>query len=340
VTRREKLLSGLDVAQLRGIEIGPLASPVIRKQESEVYYVDHADQATLRAKYAHDANVDTQKIVPIDAIWGDHTLRECFPDGSLFDYVIASHVLEHVPDMLGWLREIAEILRPGGRLMLAIPDRRFTFDYLRLPTRFSEVLDAYLRGNRRPMPAQIFDFNVNAVDLNVVAAWNGGIDPASLKRFVNSRFAFDLSLAAVRDGKYIDGHCWVFTASSFATLLADAIDLDLLPYACVAMYEPERNHDEFIVILERWSEESASQKEAARASFLRQASWELQTESAPQALEAATAEIATLRNRVQTLESDLAALLSSRSFRITRPLRKLGGLARRFKLFVSPRRLS
>lgn len=324
VTRRQKLLSGLDLTRLRGIEIGPLASPIVGKDESEVYYVDHADREALQAKYLHDPNVDVQKIAPIDAIWGDRTLGECFPDGTSFDYVIASHVIEHTPDMLGWMREIAEILRPGGRLMLAIPDKRFTFDYLRLTTRLSEILDAYLRRNRRPMPAQIFDYNANAVELDLIAAWQNRIDAASLKHFVNLRVALDRSVESVRDGKYIDAHCWVFTARSFPALLADLVDLDLLSYICVDLYEPERNTDEFIVVLERWVEESVALKDAARGSFLRHVDRMDQAESKP-------VDIAELQNKIQVLESKIAALVSSRSFRITQPLRRFASLVRRLR---------
>jgi len=336
MARRERLISGLDLGRMRGIEIGPLISPIVSKEESEVFYVDHADRETLQAKYANDPNVDIQKIVPVDAVWGDRTLRECFADNCRFDYVIASHVIEHVPDMLGWMREIADILRPGGRLILAIPDRRFTFDYLRQTTRLSEVIDAYLRRNRRPMPAQIFDFNANAVEIDMIAAWENRINPASLKHYVNLRYALDRSIESVRDGKYVDGHCWVFTPSSLAAILADLVDLDLLPYKCLHLYEPERNTNEIVLILERLQDNSISEKEQARSSFisyLRQAGQERRVaeqelQLTRQALHAAETEATALRNRVHALEVDITALLSSRSLRITRPLRKLRAFAR------------
>jgi SAM-dependent methyltransferase len=336
MARRERLISGLDLGRMRGVEIGPLISPIVSKEESEVFYVDHADRETLQAKYANDPNVDIQKIVPVDAVWGDRTLRECFADNCRFDYVIASHVLEHVPDMLGWMREIADILRPGGRLILAIPDRRFTFDYLRQTTRLSEVIDAYLRRNRRPMPAQIFDFNANAVEIDMIAAWENRINPASLKHYANLRYALDRSIESVRDGKYVDGHCWVFTPSSLAAILADLVDLDLLPYKCLHLHEPERNTNEIVLILERLQENFISEKEQARSSFtsyLRHAGpepWavEQELELTKQALQLAETEVTALRNSVHALEADITALLSSRSFRITRPLRKLRALAR------------
>ena len=47
-------------------------------------------------------------------------LRLPFGDGS-FDRVIASEVLEHVPDDLGAMAELYRVLTPGGRLAATVP---------------------------------------------------------------------------------------------------------------------------------------------------------------------------------------------------------------------------
>ena len=46
--------------------------------------------------------------------------RAGFRDGSV-DVVIASHVLEHIPDDLAAMRELRRVLRPGGMALLAVP---------------------------------------------------------------------------------------------------------------------------------------------------------------------------------------------------------------------------
>jgi 2-polyprenyl-3-methyl-5-hydroxy-6-metoxy-1,4-benzoquinol methylase len=42
--------------------------------------------------------------------------------GRTFDVITAWHVLEHLPDPVGWMRSAVERLAPGGRLIVACPD--------------------------------------------------------------------------------------------------------------------------------------------------------------------------------------------------------------------------
>jgi SAM-dependent methyltransferase len=53
------------------------------------------------------------------AVRGDLTALP-FPDGS-FDLVIASEVLEHIPDDARAIGEIARVVRPGGRVAVTVP---------------------------------------------------------------------------------------------------------------------------------------------------------------------------------------------------------------------------
>lgn len=53
------------------------------------------------------------------AVNGD-VLRVPFPNSS-FDRVIAAEVLEHIPDDLAALTELARVLRPGGTLAVTVP---------------------------------------------------------------------------------------------------------------------------------------------------------------------------------------------------------------------------
>jgi SAM-dependent methyltransferase len=127
-SRADKIRALIDPASQRGLEIGALNSPAIYSSEGKVYYVDHLPTDELKEKYSPDPNINIEDIVPVDYVWGDKTLVEAVGQGVYFDYLVASHVVEHVPDVIGWFGEISAVLKPGGVLSLVVPDKRFTFD--------------------------------------------------------------------------------------------------------------------------------------------------------------------------------------------------------------------
>jgi SAM-dependent methyltransferase len=49
--------------------------------------------------------------------------------GGAVDAVVSANLLEHVPDDVGALRELARVLRPGGRAAIIVPAGPSTYDY-------------------------------------------------------------------------------------------------------------------------------------------------------------------------------------------------------------------
>jgi SAM-dependent methyltransferase len=60
------------------------------------------------------------------------------PDET-YDFVLASHVLEHVANPLRALQEWKRVLSPQGTMLVIVPDRRGTFDHRRAPTTFEHI---------------------------------------------------------------------------------------------------------------------------------------------------------------------------------------------------------
>jgi len=124
------------IASLRGkgIEIGALYRPLVAPG-LEVTYVDEMSTADMIEKYPplKDANP-----VHVDIVDDGATLRTV-EDGSQ-DFVIASHLIEHLPNPIAGLLTWQRVLRPGGRLLLVVPDKEATFDRERALTEPDHIL--------------------------------------------------------------------------------------------------------------------------------------------------------------------------------------------------------
>lgn len=76
-----------------------------------------------------DKNVDDKDATEnADIISDANTIPR--PDQA-FDFVLSSHVLEHMPNTIGALTEWLRVLKPGGVLFLVLPHAERTFDRCR-----------------------------------------------------------------------------------------------------------------------------------------------------------------------------------------------------------------
>lgn len=252
-------LACIDVTNMRGLEIGPLAAPRVRKSQGDVFYVDHTDAEGLRRKYATNSVLKNclDQIVDIDCVIGDgQGIHEAVADQAPFDYVIASHLIEHIPDPVTWLSDIARVMRPKGILSLIIPDKRFTFDINRRTTEIGDLVDAYLRRLRKPSFTQAYDFISKEITemVDPAAVWAGTADFAGVVRSdVPDPDVAALQLCRTIDGsdQYVDVHCSVFTPESFLDLHEKLARLGLIEFEVAHFVPTEFNQLEFHVSLRR-----------------------------------------------------------------------------------------
>ncbi|HTK34306.1 MAG TPA: class I SAM-dependent methyltransferase [Caulobacteraceae bacterium] len=244
--RLVRLLGDRDPAALKGLEIGPCHAPLVAKGAGDVLYVDYATTEEIRAAWTKTM-VAACDMHEVDVAWGDRRLADVVP--GPVDYVVASHVIEHAPDLAGWLAEIREVLKPGGVLGLAVPDRRFTFDLLRPTSTLGEVVEAHLLGYRRPSIRQVFDSYALTRPNAAAEAWAADrtrtLKPVPAK--LHTTFATVQAMMA--DGRYVDSHCWVFTPASFLDTLEGMLALGWFGYAVEAFFPTEAGGMEFQVRL-------------------------------------------------------------------------------------------
>jgi hypothetical protein len=232
--RRDRIVQGLDLDGGRGLEIGPLHHPLVRPTQADVLYVDHATTKDLREKYRDDPAVDD--ITEVDVVWGDRRLVDALPDPKPVSWIVASHVIEHVPDLIGWLGQLAEVMEDGGLLSLAIPDKRYTFDAKRAVSDVGDVVDAFLTGRNRPTLGATFDFWSRITTIDLGQAWEGRLDLAAVPD--NDALGLEKCGVASESEEYHDIHCWVFTPESFLEILRRVVALGLAPWFEMVRFEP------------------------------------------------------------------------------------------------------
>ena len=251
LNRLSKFTLNIELYKSKGLEIGPLAKPIIRKEMGPVFYVDHANQQELIEKYRNDPNTNIDEIVPVDFVQNSGSLLNALGDQK-FDYVIASHVAEHVPDIVSWLQDLSDSLNDDGVIRLAIPDKRYTFDFLRQLSDISDVLAAYIEKRKVSHPQRIIDFHLNYRVVNQVEAWDNLIDVNKLRTSTNPNFsdAIKFSEEAVA-GTYHDVHNWVVTQNNFAVIMQQLCMLNLITLGLDWFIPVERYENEFFVSLKK-----------------------------------------------------------------------------------------
>lgn len=124
-----------------GIEIGALHNPLKVPPAARVRYVDRLSVADLRREYPELAG---KALVNVDIL--DDGERLASVADATQDFVIANHFIEHCEDPIGAVRNMLRVLKGGGVLYLAIPDKRFTFDKDRPVTPIDHLIRDFQEG--------------------------------------------------------------------------------------------------------------------------------------------------------------------------------------------------
>lgn len=173
-----------------GIELGPGSHPMpLPFPGVSIQYVDrwepeenhrlftNIDAGATFRKPDVIANLDVQALTA----FGDETQ----------DFVIASHLLEHLVDPLRQLHEMYRVLKPGGVLLMFLPDRRFTFDRKRSPTPLAHLIEDHRQQATVASDEHVEDY------LRKTDVW----DPSWTEQDIRDQF--DLNRR-----RSIHVHCW------------------------------------------------------------------------------------------------------------------------------------
>ena len=217
--RKERLLSLFDATGV-GLEIGPSFNPLLPKRDGyDVETLDHLSAADLREKYKN-ASVDLSAIEEVDYLSDGGSIRELIGKPEHYDYIVASHVIEHTTDLLGFVSDCEQLLKRTGLLVLAVPDKRFCFDCLRPCSTSGQILQAHLEQRKRHTPGQVFD----EIAYNCLRAGAGAwtLEAAGALAFARPLSDAHAVFEELRHHDHFhDIHAWQFTPSTFRLIMSD-----------------------------------------------------------------------------------------------------------------------
>ena len=260
MTRAETILKYLNKSGL-GLEIGPSHNPIAPKSAGyNVRILDHLSQSELKEKYK-DHNVNLWAIEQVDYVWKGEDYIDLVDDVGSYDWIIASHVIEHTPDFIGFVRQCEALLSEEGVLALAVPDKRYCFDHFRQLTSLAQIIDAHYEGRKIHSPGSVAEYFLNVVSKGGQIAWGAG--SAGEYRFVHTvEQAISGMTNVIANQAYLDVHAWCFTPDSFQLMI---IDLALLGHTRFSVHDCQTTHgSEFYV----WLTKSNSPPDSDRMSLL------------------------------------------------------------------------
>lgn len=342
-----------------GVEIGPWCNPLTpRVSGYKCLIVDVFNAEELRRRAKADITLSdemVERIEDVDLVGSSGQIAELVQQAGLLgslDYVVSSHNLEHIPNPIRFIQGCEKVLKRGGVLSMAIPDRRGCFDYYRPNSTLAEMLDAYFSERQRPTETQIFEHCSHharkVIDGRPVLGFPSNTPPSEVIPYETLSEAFQRWSHRIATGieEYTDAHCWTFTPASFELIFND---LAFLGLCHMRLDEVDAADGEFYVHLTNVAEgeavisseifyerraqlfrkiiEESSVREYAtidESSIHEHASCVKElTEGAQHQILQLTSELARAEEHVEHLQRALAEMRRSTSWRVTKPLRAL-----------------
>lgn len=159
-TRMARSLVAQKYLEGSGLEIGAFASPTLAPLGVKVRYVDR-----VSADYwADNEEYRGVKIVEPDVIDDGATLSTILNDSQ--DFVVSFQMLEHVPNTMETLKNWIRVIKPGGLLVISVPDKRYTRDRARQTTSLEHFVHDFEHGPQWGAEGHYRDVGQNVLGLS------------------------------------------------------------------------------------------------------------------------------------------------------------------------------
>ena len=246
--RVEMMQRHIKLRGARVLEIGAYDRPTFVPNTEYSRYLDYRTYEDLVELGRHEVGRDITQIPPVDYVAKSNILSKELD--RTFDLVVGNHVVEHVPNLLEWLIEVRKILNGNGFLFLSVPDRRYTFDYLRAETNIVAVLRRFADAVTKPTLWDLLDARyLERPALVGDEAWHPEVLTQRLRERARPLLqAFEMAREEARL-PYCDIHCSIFTSSSFTQLFNEMEDIRCNPFHVIEVSDVAPGRIEFHALL-------------------------------------------------------------------------------------------
>jgi SAM-dependent methyltransferase len=229
----------------RALEIGPFCTPSL--EGSNVCYFDVLDREGLieQALRFNFPSPNPPKINYVSPTGNLSVIHE------IFDCVFSSHCIEHHPNLVIHLNEVANILAGGGRYFVVVPDKRFCFDHFRCESTIAAVIGAHVERRTMNTAKSAVEHRLLMTHNDPIRHWNG--DHGEPAWWTSGIEFIDRTCREIEEAKghHIETHAWHFTPDGFRTITERLYEFGLVKMRPIRVYQTPHGRCEFCAVLEK-----------------------------------------------------------------------------------------
>lgn len=201
-----------------GMELGPGQICFEAKNAESLLLVDKLPSELHKSLFP-ELGPNVQIVEPHLLVDFDRDGLKLIPDKD-FDFVIASHLLEHLAQPFRILDEIWHKLSLGGLCVLFLPDRRRTFDRKRTCPNFDHFLHEYLENSSQVNEDDLHDYLLKVENY----PWD-----REMNEFVKRHLERSIHVHAWTDFEFVELLSRMQSFAQFRFVLVDSISSSANP---------------------------------------------------------------------------------------------------------------
>lgn len=166
---------------------------------------------------------------------------------------MSSHSIEHQPDLIKHLIDVCDLLEPGGRYFLIVPDKRYCFDHYLPDTTVADIIEAHTERRRTHRIGNVIEHRALTTHNDTARHWQFDHADRDYADNIASRTRQALREFKEADGAYIDVHAWKFTPIVFRQVITQLTELGLINLFTERVYHTPHGRNEFTAVLRKGS---------------------------------------------------------------------------------------